>query len=285
MKSLKIQLQKILHNTISLLNKKNIVDPWFASHYDYAPKIILSYLKPHLLGHDNHILDFGCGDGIMALGFQQISKNTVTGIDLSDSFKYLSQVAKKNVSLSSLPANLNFLQIENNTLFPFDDNSFDGIYSWSVFEHVNNIHQELYNLFRILKPGGKLFIQIEPLFFSPYGSHLKRLIDEPWAHLLYDEPTLIKKVMAAKDNIAPKEQDMLYQKNEFEAVKEYLISEYKKLNRVTSEELLVYVQQTGFKIIRKESMRLENYKIPQKLLDKFTKTDLLTNEIRFLLSK
>ena len=285
MKILKIKLQKILQKAICLLNKKPyIIDPWFASHYEYAPKTIISYLKPHL-GHSSHILDFGCGDGIMALGFQQISNNTVTGIDLSDSFKYLSQVAKKNIGLLKLPESLNFLKIEKNTPFPFDDNYFDGIYSWSVFEHVDNIPKELYNLYRILKPGGKLFIQIEPLFFSPYGSHLKRLIDEPWAHLLYDEPTLIQKVMAAKDNISPNEQDMLYQKNEFEAVKEYLISEYKKLNRVRNEEFLVYVQKTGFKVIRKESIQLKNYKVPRKLLDKFTKTDLLTNEIRLLLSK
>lgn len=39
---------------------------------------------------------------------------------------------------------------------PFDDNSFDSIFSSEVFEHVFNLEQILKELYRVLKPGGKM---------------------------------------------------------------------------------------------------------------------------------
>jgi SAM-dependent methyltransferase len=41
---------------------------------------------------------------------------------------------------------------------PFDDNSFDSIFSSEVFEHVFNLEEILNELFRVLKPGGIILI-------------------------------------------------------------------------------------------------------------------------------
>ncbi len=50
--------------------------------------------------------------------------------------------------------------------------------SWSTFEHVQR--DQLAPIFRdllhaCLRPGGYFFVQIEPLFYSPFGSHLRAM--------------------------------------------------------------------------------------------------------------
>ena len=61
----------------------------------------------------------------------------------------------------------------------------DAIYSWSVFEHIprEQIPGIMEDLYALLPAAGLFFLQIEPLYFSPFGSHLRRFIDTPWAHL------------------------------------------------------------------------------------------------------
>jgi ubiquinone/menaquinone biosynthesis C-methylase UbiE len=43
---------------------------------------------------------------------------------------------------------------------PFEDNTFDSILACEVMEHIFNIEEILKELYRILKPGGKILISI-----------------------------------------------------------------------------------------------------------------------------
>lgn len=275
-------VKRIIHNASS---KSQIPDPWFESHYNYAAAIVSKRLKESLNNPNANILDFGCGDGIMSLGVQQKTEFAVTGIDLNPAFEALPKIMEKNIGEKRIPQKLSFLQIEADRSLPFDSNHFDGVFSWSVFEHVREIPVCLNEIYRVLKPEGILFIQIEPLFYSPYGSHLRRLIDEPWPHLLHNETIFLQKVKSAKDNVPEEEKDGVYRQHEFEEVKKFLISEYKTLNRVKTEELLHHVRYAGFHIIKKDVNRLKGFKIPEKLLNQYSKDDLTTNEIQLVLSK
>ncbi|MDY6802893.1 MAG: class I SAM-dependent methyltransferase [Cyanobacteriota bacterium] len=51
---------------------------------------------------------------------------------------------------------------------PFADNSFDGVISHAVFEHIPNPFITAKELFRILKPGGLIFI--DTAFLQPFHS-------------------------------------------------------------------------------------------------------------------
>ena len=64
----------------------------------------------------------------------------------------------------------------------------------SVFEHVRRdlLPSIAENLYGVLNPGGVVFIQIEPLYYSPFGSHLGRILREPWVHLLHDQNDIIR---------------------------------------------------------------------------------------------
>ena len=82
----------------------------------------------------------------------------------------------------------------------------------------------------------------------PYGSHLRRLIDEPWAHLKIGDTEYLARVQAAADHSSVVERDLLYQQNEFEEVRRYLMGEYRSLNRIRTVELVRQVLEGGWQI-------------------------------------
>jgi ubiquinone/menaquinone biosynthesis C-methylase UbiE len=279
------QASPFAHISLSDAQRLEKIDPWFYSHYVYGANVITSKLSQYLnLGYSD-LIDLGCGDGLMTLGVSRSVVGSVTGIDITTAFHGVIEKAKATLQLTDFPATLRFMKIEPNKPLPFANNHFDGGYSWSVFEHISDVDFALAELYRVLKPNGVFFLQIEPFYHSPFGSHLQRLINEPWAHLLADEKTYLKRTKDAKDNVPDAEKDIMYRENEFEQVKNYLIAEYKTLNKLTVSELLAKVLQAGFHVLEINTTQLTDFTIPPVLLNKYSKYDLLTNEIRLVLSK
>ena len=254
-------------------------DPWFWSHYDDVPNIVLSIVPPEFVQEGRAIVDFGCGDGIEALGMASRVGAQVNGVDLHATFNHLPEYARKNLGSGALPSNLSFVQTQIGKPLPFRERSVDLVYSWSVFEHIADVRGVLAEMHRISKPGGALFIQIEPLFYGPFGSHLLRLVEEPWAHLLYGEEEFERMVASARDNVPLSEKDTLYRHNAFEDVKRHLLSEYRTLNRIRAEELLAEVADAGFEIVSSRMIRAEGVVPSPALLEKYPLDLLMTNQI------
>lgn len=260
-------------------------DPWFYSHYVYAANVVTARLGKYIDLSDSQLFDFGCGDGIMALGVSRAGAGGVTGLDVTEAFKSLSHKALQTLNLSEFPSTLHFTQVDAAKPLPFDDNYFDGGYSWSVFEHVTAVDAALAEIYRVLKPKAIFFLQIEPFYASPFGSHLQRLINEPWAHLLADETSYLRRVKAAKDNVPDEEKDLMYRENEFEHVKNYLIGEYQTLNKLTVKQLLTLVLNAGFNVMEMHTTQVNQFAIPPELLNNYSEYDLTTNEIQLVISK
>ena len=72
-----------------------------------------------------------------------------------------------------------------------EDNSFDLIISFVVWEHVRHPWSALSHCQRLLKPTGKKFMRAN-LYRSAIASHLYTKTKEPWPHLTYS-PDEIKK--------------------------------------------------------------------------------------------
>jgi ubiquinone/menaquinone biosynthesis C-methylase UbiE len=261
------------------------IDSWFHGHYMSAPYMIRLGLAPHLDLTVSRVLDLGCGDGIMALGMRQMGTAHVAATDLTRAFDNLLPRAREVLGMQILPEGLEFRHGRLGLPLPFADAEFDGVYSWSVFEHVDGVDWLLAEVLRILRPGGAFYLQIEPLYYSPYGSHLLRLIGQPWAHLLHEEQEYLALAQAAEDRTPVEEMDLLYRNNEFSQVKQYLIGEYLSLNRLRTIELVDAVRRAGFEILSCELGQIRDLQVPAVLIKRYDMHDLLTNEIRLVMRR
>lgn len=254
-------------------------DPWFWSHYEGAAAIVLDLVPTDCFAKGLTAMDFGCGDGATTLGVASRVEAHVIGLDLHLTFLQLPELAQRNLGTRGLPSNLEFRQNRLGEPLPFADASVDLVYSWSVFEHVADVPGVLAELARITKPGGVLFIQVEPLFHGPYGSHLQRLVDEPWAHLRHPEEEFLRRAAAACDEVPEHEKDTLYRDHSFEELKGHLVAEYRRLNRITAEELIRAVSASGFDVVATRLIEAEGVVLDAFLLEKYPRELLLTNQI------
>lgn len=98
----------------------------------------------------SRILDAGCGLGDWVLALQRDGYSAV-GLDLSR--KTVEELQRRFPEAEFMAGD-----IRNTT---FLDESFDAYYSWGVFEHFESGPQDcLREAWRILKPGGMLFISV-----------------------------------------------------------------------------------------------------------------------------
>lgn len=113
------------------------------------------------------ILDVGCGDGWPLLRLAPFF-GTLTGIDasarrVSTCLGNAERLGINNVRVLKMSA----------TELDFAENSFDGVVSASGIEQCPDPYQALREVFRVLKPGGKL-----RLFFEAYESNEKAVREE-----------------------------------------------------------------------------------------------------------
>jgi SAM-dependent methyltransferase len=146
-------------------------------NYNYEMIDIFNELKS--LKH-KHLLDIGASPHGYALErslFHEVS--SYTGIGLAPQ-------GTTEVYQADRVGKLIGMNAEN---LAFDDDSFDLIITLSTFEHFFNIDRVLTEMYRVLKPGGSVLINFQPVWTCSYGHHLHHVPDiarliPPWAHLL-----------------------------------------------------------------------------------------------------
>ena len=266
-------------------DESKIHDAWFEAHYRHAAPIVIDWLGQEMSLDGAHLLDFGCGDGITTLSVAlQSPVARVVGVDITSAFDLLGAIAESELGLEALPANVEFRKIKNGTTL--DLAPIDGVFSWSAFEHIDRAQLSpiASDLFRTLEPGGLAFIQIEPLYHSAFGSHLQRLVDEPWVHLLRSEEEVNRLVLESDREIQGVELDHAARSGVDDRFKRWLFAEYQALNRLTADELIQLFIDVGFEVDREYRGQLD-LEPPSQLLSRHSKEDLQTNEIRLLLRK
>lgn len=267
-------------------DESRIQDEWFREHFSLAARVVEQWLSGEEDLEDVRLLDFGCGDGYTDLGIAlRHPTMKLTGVDITANFHSVETMAREQIGLRQLPDNLDFQQIQLGETLT-DKFQIDAICSWSAFEHVERPHLEpvIKDLFNLLPPRGLLFVQIEPLYYSPFGSHLGRFLKEPWAHLLLAPDELKLRVMNYDGDIPDSEKELNYRTRSFTDYKQFIFDEYTRLNRLTADELVSMLTAQGFELLRQESTRMKQ-DIPEMLLETHAETDLRTNEIRVLLRK
>ena len=254
-----------------------------------VPNIIEDWLSVHegLAGKD--VLEFGCGEGTVALAMK-LRKNArlVIGIEILDVHEQCLPIARKEIGLESLPNNFHLRKIapgENLAQW----GQFDVVYSWSVFEHVaqNMIETALKSIFESLKPGGLFFLQVSPLFYSSNGSHMGPWVPAPWAHLTMQHNTFHQHLKDAPPTPAHvrSEWAVYIPIDSGKEVERTLLWEtYQTLNRVTAPQLCSLTRGAGFKIVRDYRTCTEQ-KPPDELKEIYREDILTTEQIVLLLQR
>lgn len=98
-----------------------------------------------------HVLDFGCGSGVMLPYLSQISSQ-VTAMDVD--LLPLERV-QKHIPLA---ANVEVKDAAKNGISDLPKNSFDLIIALDVLEHVKDLPRTLNELLALLKQGGQLIV-------------------------------------------------------------------------------------------------------------------------------
>ena len=123
----------------------------------YPAKLCFHLFQAFNLKKGMKMLEAGCGRGEFLKGFQNLGLDVI-GIDISE------EASNFNNSFE-----VKICDIESEEL-PFDENTFDVIYSKSFIEHLYYPESYLKEAYRILKPGG-LLITLVPDWEANYKTY------------------------------------------------------------------------------------------------------------------
>jgi ubiquinone/menaquinone biosynthesis C-methylase UbiE len=132
---------------------------------------------------DKVVLDLGCNDGSITVGYPEHGARRVVGVDIDAD-------AIRRAQERHGTANVSFL-LGQTTSIPVPDASFDVVISYDVFEHVSRPDVILRECFRLLKPGGKILIATWG-WHHPFAPHLWATMPVPWAHVFFSERTVLR---------------------------------------------------------------------------------------------
>ena len=135
---------------------------------------LADYFRKHSDLNGKKILDWGCGPGRIIRHLPEIIGNDCDYFGTDYNPKSIEWCSR---NLAGIHFNLNSLKAE----LPYPDNFFDIIYGLSIFTHLSEqMHFGWFNeLYRILKPGGILFITTQGNNFREKltGSELGKYIN------------------------------------------------------------------------------------------------------------
>jgi len=206
-------------------NKNKLLDFLFRIiGYPYLPKRMEAQktLKLLKIKKSDKILDIGCGDGLWT-NFLKMKGYNIIGIDPS---KQALGIAKKRAKLMGI----------NNVCFfgdarkmKFKSNSFDKIFSTSVFEHIQNDDKAFKESFRVLKKGGFFSLSVAGEDVPFFTNFLVKL------------PKKIKKKIGSK---------LMIESESAEDFKKKFDKKYCHYQVYNEEFLIKKAEKTGFKVIK-----------------------------------
>jgi ubiquinone/menaquinone biosynthesis C-methylase UbiE len=131
------------------------------------------------LGHADHALDLGCGDGRLTV---DLDADRVTAADVSS-------VALDRARGRLDPDRSGIAQIAVDAPLPFEDGEFDLVLCAETLEHVRDVQLLLSEARRVLRPGGTLAVTTPatlPLMRppDPLSPHLRFFTRRSLARLL-----------------------------------------------------------------------------------------------------
>jgi SAM-dependent methyltransferase len=260
-------------------------DVWFYDHFVKVPQMVADLLARAIALKSATVLDFGCGEGLMAKGLARYVRK-VHGVEIATWFPDVEERFTRMFGEYSPFPPVKLQVVQAGARLPYEDGYFDAVFAWSVFEHVADVPFAFSEIHRVLRPGGVFLFQIYPLFFSAYGAHQWDVVNEPWVHLKLGRDELIDRIKRASPGGGPDQ--ICHDSSAGQNAEEYrasLISCQDTLNRVTVGELTDHLRAAGFTISYRQTWHDSTNKVPTELLGKYSREDLVTDHVVMLASR
>jgi ubiquinone/menaquinone biosynthesis methyltransferase len=227
-------------NTQALFENKSEVPFEFnrvAKKYDLATFLSQGYqadlqrsVNRLELRGDEHVLDLCCGTGKSTIScLNNLSDGKVIGIDNSE---MMLRVASEKYFKQYDSTQLEFV-LKDVMNLDYEDNSIDAIFMAYGIRNMPDYKKALLNLFRILKPGGKIafheYSLSENFFYHLYWKVLGYGVIIPVSTLLSGSSTIFKYLVKSVDKIvSPKEFHSLLAETGFINVEKHNMPSWRK---------------------------------------------------------
>jgi SAM-dependent methyltransferase len=146
---------------------RNELDPYIARFADFEGS------------RGKRLLEIGIGAGTDFIRFVRAGA-VATGVDLTE---HAVKLVRRRLELEGLTAEVRTADAEN---LPFEDESFDRVYSWGVLHHTPNTSRSVLEAIRVLRPGGDLCVMLYARYsWISYGMWVRHalLAGRPWRSL------------------------------------------------------------------------------------------------------
>lgn len=111
-------------------------------------ELINTFLEEIDLDETCNVLDIGCGTGNYTDLLQKVTHANVFGVEPSEGM--IQKARQKNPEIT--------FNVGDAASLPFDDTFFDFVYMTDVIHHVPDITVMFQEIYRVVKPGGKVCI-------------------------------------------------------------------------------------------------------------------------------
>lgn len=141
-----VEANKIVFNKVA--KTYNQTEPHFFPENQVKVRKILEELRKNT---GSKLLDLGCGTGFI-INLAKDLFDEIHGVDVSSGMLSEIDISSFNITLHNQDA----------SSLPFENNYFDAITSYAFIHHLDEYKVVLKEAYRVLKPNGIIYIDLEP---------------------------------------------------------------------------------------------------------------------------
>lgn len=216
-------------------------------------KFYLDKVTKEEMFNNKKVLDIGCGAGGKTLFYASQGVEKVWGIEV---VKHYEDEANALAKEKGLEDKFEFV-LGDAANIPFDDDFFDTIIMNDAMEHVDEPLAVLKECHRVLRPGGRLYVNFPP-YYHPFGAHLSDVIGFPWVHLFFSDETLIQVYKDLVKDLPDGESRINFRISEDDKGKEY----FSYINEMTIKRFNKILENTDYNIMYYNEVPLRNFLKP-----------------------
>ena len=199
------------------------------------------------------VLDVGCGAAGKTMYYASLGASKIVGMDIVEHYQAEAEALAQELGFAD---RFEFVAGDAaHTSFP--DNTFDTVIMNDAMEHVDRPDEVLAEVRRILKPGGRLYVNFPP-YNHPFGAHLSDLIGIPWVHLFFGEDTLVEGYKQLCETVPDGDERISFRISRNEKGKEY----FSYINHMSIKRFQGLREKAGMKVAYYREVPLRGFLKP-----------------------